>query len=202
MDNYDKTSDSTTESKVNDALVDYNRLYTYAEYLEWDIDNKWRELIDGVPYLMSTPTIQHQGISGNLHALFWNYLKGKSCKVYYSPFEVRLKTNTTDNTVLLPDIVVICDHSKFSKRGCVGAPDLVVEILSPSTARHDKIIKFNKYQEAGVREYWILDPDAKTLAVHILTDGKYITSPFTDKDTVPVHVLEGCTIDLTEVFGE
>jgi len=189
-----------TESKVHDVLVDYNRLYTYSDYMKWDDDDRWRELIDGVLYLMATPTNIHQNISVNLLTQIANFLKGKSCKVYHPPFEVRLNTITTDNTVVLPDIVVICDESKFSNRGCTGAPDMVVEILSPSTARYDKITKFNKYLESGVREYWIVDPESKTVAVNILDDEKYITHAYTVNDMVKVHVLEGCVIDLAEVF--
>jgi len=196
---YDKL---VTESEVHDALVDYNRLYTYSDYLEWDVDDKWRELIDGVPYLMATPLIPHQRISSKLFLQLAIYLKGKSCEVFYSPFEVRLNTETTDNTAVLPDIVVICDKSTFSQRGCIGAPDMVVEILSPSTARYDKITKFNKYLESGVPEYWIVDPESKTIAVNILDDGKYITHAYNASDMVKVYVLEGCIIDLAEVFEE
>ena len=193
--------DVMTESKVHDALVDYNRLYTYSDYIKWDDDIR-RELIDGVPYVIAGANSRHQGVLTNLFLPLGNHLKGKSCKVYVAPFDVRLNAETLDNTVVQPDILVFCDHSKLDYASFKGAPELVVEILSPSTARYDKITKFNKYLESGVREYWIVDPENKSLAVNILDDGKYITHAYTENDIVKVHVLEGCTIDLAEVFEE
>ena len=189
------------ESYVSEVLADYNKRYTYVDYLEWDDDIRY-ELIDGVPYLMSAPTWQHQEISGNLYLQFKTFLKGKSCKVYYAPFDVRLNADTKDDTVVQPDIVVICDSSKMMKTGYKGAPDMVIEILSPSTSRYDRTLKFNTYLKSGIHEYWIIDPDTQTLTVHILKDGDYITRPYTDKDTVPVHVLDGCIINMQEVFEE
>jgi Uma2 family endonuclease len=112
------------------------------------------------------------------------------------------KKDNSDDTVLEPDISVICDPSKLDARGCNGAPDLVIEILSPSTARHDRIVKFRKYQEAGVREYWTVDPDTKTVQVFILDDGRYIASTYDDTDTAPISVLPGCEIKLSDVFAE
>ena len=197
---FTRDDDVMTESKVHDALVDYNRLYTYSDYLEWD-DDKRRELIDGVPYLMAMPSLRHQEVVGNIFILLKNFLKGKPCKVYL-PLDVRLNAATLDNTVVQPDIIVVCDHSVLDKAGIKGVPDMVIEILSPSTARYDKITKFNKYLESGVREYWIVDPESKTVAVNILDDGKYITHAYNANDMVKVHVLEGCVIDLNEVFED
>ena len=107
-----------------------------------------------------------------------------------------------DDTVVQPDLVVICDRSKIDDKGCNGAPDMVIEILSPSTARHDKLVKFQLYQNAGVREYWIVDPDTKTVQAHVLESGRYFTAAYGDADTAPVYVLDGCTINLTDVFAE
>ena len=107
-----------------------------------------------------------------------------------------------DDTVVQPDLVVICDHSKLSGTGCVGAPDMVIEILSPSTARNDRTLKFDIYRRSGVREYWIVDPDTKTVSVHVLKSGEYVTRAYTDADSVAVHVLEGCTINLADVFED
>ena len=189
------------DSEVKEALVDYNKRYTYSDYLTWDDDNRW-ELIDGVPYLMSAPNRQHQGLLGNLHGQFWTFLKGKKCKVYMAPFDVRLNADTFDNTVVQPDLIVVCDKSVLDDAGCKGVPDFVIEILSPSTSRYDRTIKYNTYLKAGTREYWILDPKTKTLAVHLLQDGNYVTHPYTHEDTAPVHVLDGFGIDLSEVFEE
>ncbi|GHT69964.1 hypothetical protein FACS1894110_20490 [Spirochaetia bacterium] len=98
--------------------------------------------------------------------------------------------------------MVICDPSKLDDRGCNGAPDLVIEILSPTTARYDKIVKFRKYQQAGVREYWIVDPDSEDVQTFILENDHYIVNTYDENDMAPVSVLPGCTINLKEVFAE
>jgi Uma2 family endonuclease len=193
--------DNSPDSEVKEALRKYDKRYTYSDYLQWDDDKRY-ELIDGVPYLMSAPNRRHQGISINLSTLFANFLKDKPCKVYCAPFDVRLNADTLDDTVVQPDLLIVCDHSILNDAGCAGAPDMVVEILSPSSSRYDRITKFNTYLKAGIREYWVIDPETKTLAVHILTNGNYITHVYTNEDTAPVHVLEGCIINLNEVFEE
>jgi len=191
--------DSEKNTPVKEAQIDYSRKYTYSDYLEWDDDVRY-ELIDGVPYLMSAPTWQHQEILGHLFAQLYDFLNGKKYKVFFAPFDVRLNAETFDNTVVQPDIVVICDNNKMMKTGYVGGPDMAIEVLSPSTTRMDNNIKFSKYLQAGVREYWVVDPDNKTLAVHILRDGDYWTRAYRDEDKVPIHILEDCVIDLAEVF--
>jgi len=184
-----------------EALQNEKR-YTYADYCTWDDGERW-ELIDGIPYAMSpAPLVSHQSVIGNLHGQLFNFLKGKPCKVFLSPFDVRLNFDTDDDTVVQPDLLVVCDRSKLDKRGCNGAPDMLVEVLSPSSTRRDIVLKFNTYLRAGVREYWIVDPDAKTVSIHLLKDGEYIVRAYTDTDTAPVHVLEGCTISLSDVFEE
>ena len=110
--------------------------------------------------------------------------------------------NNENVTVVQPDLVIVCDESKLNETGCKGAPDMVVEILSPSTSRYDRTYKFNAYKKAGIREYWVVDPETKTLAVHILKDDDYITHAYLDEETAAVHVLDGCTINLPEVFEE
>jgi len=179
--------------------VDYSRKYTYSDYLKWDDDIRY-ELIDGVPYAMSAPTVKHQGTLGNLFAQLHSFLKGKQCKVYLSPFDVRLNAATLDDTVVQPDIVVICDNTMMMNTGCKGGPDMVIEILSPSTALMDRTVKYNKFLQAEVREYWIVDPEAGTLAVNILKDKDYITRVYNDDDTVPISILEGCLIEMNGIF--
>jgi Uma2 family endonuclease len=120
--------------------------------------------------------------------------------VYPAPFDVRLNADTLDDTVVQPDIVVVCDHDKLNDAGCAGAPDLVIEILSPSTSKYDKTTKFNTYLKHCIREYWILDPETKTLAINLLNDNKYITHIYHEKEKAPVHILESFNIDLSEVF--
>jgi Uma2 family endonuclease len=184
-----------------DALQKETR-YTYADYAGWDTKERY-ELIDGVPHLMSpAPTWKHQRISRELSYQFTAFLKGKPCEIFAAPFDVRLNADSYDDTVIQPDLVVICDKSKLSGTGCVGAPDMVVEILSPSTAGYDRVLKFNLYMRAGIREYWIIDPETKTVAVHVLQNGGYMTSAYAETDIVPVRVLEGCAINLADVFAE
>ena len=201
-DNKEKTPNSEVEeSQVREARPSYNKRYTYADYLTWDDDERW-ELIDGVPYIMAGPSLQHQGVLGNLFFQLKLFLKGKPCKVFVAPLDVRLNADTLDNTVVQPDVLVICDKSMLSYNYGVGVPDLVVEILSPSTAHYDRTTKFNAYLKAGVREFWVIDPITKTLAVHILSAGDYVTHAYTGEDVVKVSVLENCVIDLAEVFEE
>jgi len=181
------------------SLPQQNERYTYADYCTWDDGKRW-ELIDGVPYAMSSaPGWEHQGLITKLLTQFEIFLKGK---VFPAPFDVRLNADAGDDSVIQPDIVVICDRTKLSGTGCKGAPDLVVEILSPSTARRDKWLKYNSYRGAGVREYWIVDPDTKTVSVNLLSDGEYIARAYGDTDTAPVGVLPGCEIILQEVFEQ
>ncbi|GHT80308.1 hypothetical protein FACS1894130_11350 [Spirochaetia bacterium] len=203
------------------AEMDRDDLYTYADVLDWDEDYR-AEIIDGALFVCDAPTTYHQGISIELAYQLKSFLRGKTARVFAGPFGVRLfpKADLSDNTVLEPDIVVICDPAKLDKRGCNGAPDMIIEILSPSNARYDLVYKFNKYLKAGVREYWTVDPESRTVQVHILEpcgDGAqaahYRTSLYgvfdpanpesvDGPETVPVSVLPGCVIDLHAVFAE
>lgn len=174
--------------------------YTYSDYEKWDDGNRW-ELIDGVPYMMSpAPSPRHQEISTNLVILLGIYLKGKTCKVYAAPFDVRLNADSGYDTVVQPDISVICDPGKIDECGCKGAPDMVVEILSPATRKHDTSVKLKKYLEAGVREYWIVDQEDRTVFVYALQSGTYMLRVYEDTQSVPVGIFEDCIIDLAEVF--
>jgi Uma2 family endonuclease len=175
--------------------------FTYKDYASWDDENRY-ELIDGALHMMSpAPSGAHQEIVGELHLQLGNFLRGKPCKVFVSPFDVRLNADEGDDTVVQPDIIVVCDKSKIIESGCKGVPDMVIEVLSPSTASHDSIVKFNKYMKAGVLEYWMVDPESKNTSVHILKDGSYIGRVYSDTDTIPVHTLTDCKIDMKEVFA-
>ena len=183
--------------------------YSYADYLTWPDEERW-ELIDGVPYSMSpAPLKRHQDLSKYLERQFDNYLLDKDCTMYHAPFDVRLseQPNASDNyidTVVQPDILVVCDKSKLDERGCNGAPDLIIEILSPSTAAKDTKEKFDLYQRFGVKEYWIVQPVDKTVMVFTLQENNKYGSPgrYADPDKVPVPLLGDLVIDLKAVFAE
>lgn len=190
------------------ALPAEKRRYTFADALEWE-EGEQAEIIDGEVLLFSTPSSRHQDISVELTRQFANYLEGKQCKVYHAPFGVRLFEQDGDrpedvDTVVQPDLSVVCDRGKLDKYGCKGAPDMVVEILSPSTQRHDRLVKLNLYQRAGVREYWIVDPDNQTVQVMLLGENGalHLHEVYGRGDVAKVNVLEGCFIELSKVFAE
>lgn len=190
------------------ALPAEKARYTFADVLTWE-ENERIEIINGEAVMMAPPSSTHQEISGALFAQLYNYLEGKQCRVYAAPFAVRLFEQDGDapedvDTMVEPDLSVICDRSKIDKHGCKGAPDMVVEILSPSTRRHDRLVKLDLYQRAGVREYWIVNPEDKTVQV-MLQDGAgslRIHEDYGQEDTAKVNVLDGCFIDLRKVFPE
>jgi Uma2 family endonuclease len=189
------------------ALPAEKERYTFADCLTWGEKERY-EIIDGTAIMMAPPSRAHQKAVMELSAQLHAYLKGKKCEVYPAPFAVRPFEREGDSpedvdTLVEPDISVVCDPSKLDDTGCKGAPDLVMEILSPSTTRHDRFTKFNLYQRAGVREYWIVDPADKSVQVFVLEDGRYTAKDFgTAGDTVKVNVLTDCTIDLSQVFPE
>lgn len=197
-----------------DIILDDKKRYTYADYLTW-LDGKTRELLDGFIRLMSpAPSLEHAEISSLLFFSLMNYVKEHKgeCKVFTAPFDVRLPKNpneVTDDkiyTVVQPDICIICDKSKLDKRGCLGAPDMVVEIISVSSQKYDFNDKFNLYEAAGVKEYWIVSPNAKAVNVFILQDnGKYDagTAYEYEEDTeIPVKTLSGLSLRLIEIFPD
>jgi len=178
--------------------------YTYSKYaaLGDANDGVKYELIDGVVYLMSPGASQpHQEISGELFRQISNFLISKPCKVFHAPFDVCLNAKGDDDvTTVQPDILVVCDKTKLDGKRCNGAPDLIIEIISPSNRRYDMQLKFNAYLKAGVREYWIIDPDDKTAHVFILQNGVYTVNVYDENGAIPVFVLEGCIVDLKSVF--
>lgn len=181
--------------------------YSFADISTWD-EGENIEIINGEAFMMATPSSQHQEISMEIARQLANFLVGKECKVYPAPFGVRLFEQDGDrpeevDTVVEPDISVVCDRSKIDKYGCKGAPDLIIEILSPSTRRHDRLVKLNLYQRAGVREYWIVDPENKAVQVFIQDDGALkIHEDYGREDMAKVNVLNGCFIELNKVFSE
>jgi len=186
-----------------------DKKWTYVDYLTWNDGQRW-ELIDGVAYCMTpAPNWQHQRVSAALIYQLYGYLKDKACKVLPAPFDIRLseQSNVSDNyidTVVQPDIVVVCDKAKLDERGCNGPPDMVIEILSPSTAAHDFKVKFELYQRFGVLEYWMIHPLDQTLLVYKLSkDGMYgAADRYAGDDLVSVPLLGDLVINLAGVFAE
>ncbi len=182
--------------------------YTFADVLIWGEDERI-EIINGEAFMMATPSRIHQKVSMAIAAQLYNFLDGKKCDVYPAPFGVRLFQQDRDSpddvdTMVEPDISVVCDKSKLDRHGCKGAPDLIVEVLSPSTQRHDRFVKLALYQRAGVREYWIAEPETQTVQV-MLQDGNGVLQlhdVYGREDIARVNVLEGCFIDLGKVFSE
>jgi len=199
-------------------LQESDHKFTYKEYCSWPDDERW-ELINGVAYDMSpAPSSKHQRISRILSTKIDNFLANKKCELFIAPFDVILPDFPIGNedeidTIVQPDISVICDSKKIIDKGCLGAPDLVIEILSPSTSKKDLNEKFLLYEKHGVKEYWIVDPGNKYIQVfHLLTEGKS-SGKYDDGTLVPPanwredknniaesFVLAGFKVDVKELF--
>jgi Uma2 family endonuclease len=198
-------------------ILNEDEHYTYADYKAWDLDEGERyELIEGEAYAMSAPNDAHQAVSGEIFRQIANFLRGKPCKVRSAPYDVRLfyEEDESDDTVVQPDLVVLCDEEKRGYEGCRGAPDLVIEILSPSNTSEEYVRKFNLYLKAGVREYWVVTPKSKTVQVFILEpaaeprsgeallgNNSYRGVVYNGTAQVPVYVLPGLSVTLTDVFA-
>lgn len=189
------------------ADLDVNKQYTYADYFKWKFDERV-ELIKGKIFPTSpAPNQYHQYLAGEIYFRLKSFLYKSPCSVFFAPFDVRLprKSNKDEDiiTVLQPDLCVICDKAKLADpRGCLGAPDIVVEILSPSDNAKELKYKYEVYEESGVKEYWIVVPGEKTILIYTLTEGKYVPSRLmVAGDIVSSSVLPGFSMDLAEFFG-
>lgn len=186
--------------------LDFNKTYSYADYLKWTFEERL-ELIKGKIFKMTpAPAPVHQRISWIISGELYNALKNKSCRAYTAPFDVRLpkkgeKEDKKIFTVVQPDICVICDPSKVDARGCTGAPDIVIEILSPGNNEKELRFKYEVYEESGVKEYWIVSPQDKTFLKYTLTSGHYAASRLmTIGEKVSTNILKDFTLDLDIVF--
>jgi len=197
--------DDKLKNEVQEPSPAYGGLYTYTDYLKWTIEERF-ELIKGKVFRMSpAPNRKHQQISMVIGSRLWSFLYGKPCQVFSAPFDVRLPRKSKKDediiTVVQPDICVICDESKLDDRGAVGAPDIVVEILSPGNNTRELKKKYEVYEEAGVKEYWIISPENKTFFVYTLVNNRYHPSRLmTIGDMVTTPVLPGFELDLAEIF--
>lgn len=190
--------------------LDLSKQYTYGDYLTWRF-SEMVELIRGKIVKMSpAPGLIHQKASSNLHIIIGSYLKNQPCQIFSAPFDVRLplppdmQSSDKVDTVVQPDISVICDPSKLDAKGCNGAPDWIIEILSPSTSKKDHTDKFEIYQLAGVSEYWLVYPDTQVITAYRLNNaGKYEAvrpNPFVSGETVPCQLFSSLELKVEEVF--
>jgi Uma2 family endonuclease len=196
----------------NIAQIDPNGLFTYADYLTWQFEERV-ELIKGKLFKMSpAPSVRHQMVSSRLVVAVGNWFRKQPCQFFHAPFDVRLldtkksKSKSKDiYTVVQPDICVVCDESKLDQQGCVGAPDWIIEILSPGSLKHDMKKKYQLYQENGVREYWMVHPtECFVQAYSLQPDGQYghyrMYTDDEDKHATP-DIFPGLNIELEEIFS-
>ncbi|MFI3137661.1 MAG: Uma2 family endonuclease [Methylococcaceae bacterium] len=187
------------------ALKD-NQTYCYGDYLTWP-DNVRYELIDGHAYCMApAPDLAHQDITGDIYRQVANTLTGKKCRAFIAPLDVRLpqksEADAHIDTVVQPDVFVVCDPDKLTRRGIRGAPDWVVEVLSPSTAGHDQIKKRQLYERHGVREYWLIHPTDRVLTVYRLDNGEYGKPDIYElAGETAITALPGCVIQWDELVA-
>lgn len=185
---------------------DMNLRYTYADYLQWQFEERL-ELFRGKIFKISAPNTKHQQVSGNFFFRIASFLEKNPCKVFSAPFDVRLpvrnrKKDSEITTVVQPDICVICDENKLDEKGCIGAPDLVIEILSPGNTEKEVKLKFDLYEEAGIKEYWVVYPAEENVAVFILNEtGKYDGAKiYAGNDFIKSIAVNGLSIKLKDIF--
>ena len=183
--------------------LDFNKQYTYADYLKWQFSDRV-ELIKGFIKKMSpAPNRNHQSIAKNITFKFLVFFESKPCNMFFAPFDVRLpiKSAKKEHTVVQPDLCVICDESKLDEQGCNGAPDLIVEILSPNNSKHDVDTKFKLYEESGVKEYWMVEPFQKMVLVYTLQNDRYIgLKPVSEDETIVSPLFPDMKIEVATVF--
>ena len=188
--------------------LDLSKQYTYADYILWQFKERV-ELLKGRIFPMAAPNVQHQRISSYLHTVIGGHLLNRNCDLFSAPFDVRLplpKTKATPtkmDTVVQPDLCVICDGSKLDKQGCVGAPDLIIEILSPGNSKREMKDKYALYEEAGVLEYWVVSPPHKLVFAYVLDEvtNRFVgQAPLTEDDELHSKVIEGLVVNLTSIF--
>lgn len=186
--------------------LDFNRLYTYADYLRWKFDERV-ELFKGKIFKMSpAPNRRHQEISMRVSFTLFNLFRNHPCKLYAAPIDVRLprkdEKGNDIHTVVQPDICVICDENKLDEKGCIGAPDLIIEILSPGNSKKEMKNKFEIYEEAGVREYWMVNPLDEFVLVNVLENGKFDTKKPIVDDQVQSYIFPELNIHTDDIFKE
>jgi Uma2 family endonuclease len=199
--------DDEKNNRVEEPSIAYGH-YSYADYLTWPVDLV-AELIQGKLFkkAAAAPNRIHQRVSLKLSVKLYQFLEGKTCQVYEAPFDVRFPIDSKEDhrifDVVQPDICVVCDPSILDKRGCIGAPDLIIEILSPGSTKLELKHKFELYESRGVREYWIIHPEHQNLLIYTWVEGTYVPSHlFTTGDIIESNVIKGFKLDLEEFFSD
>lgn len=201
---YYNSKQNNMKTITNINQLDLNKIYSYADYLLWKFEERV-ELFKGKIFQMSpAPNVKHQEVSMNLAGEIYAVIKGQSCRFFSAPFDVRLPQKGTEDkdifTVVQPDLCVICDENKLDKRGCVGAPDLVIEIISPGNSKKEMKYKYELYEEAGVQEYWVVNPLDENITIFSLQNGKYIgLKPIVD-DYIHSPLFPQLKIHTSDVF--
>ncbi len=202
---------TTTAPVTSLADLDPDGTYSYADYLSWQFEELVELWRGKIMRRMGAPADRHQAAVGNLFLTFGNHLRRQRCQVRVAPYDVRLPRpgQPADQkaiyTVVQPDICVICDPAKIDERGCLGAPDLVIEVTSPRTQARDWKGKLDLYEEAGVPEYWIVSPKEQTIAVfvHEAATGRYqLVGEYSEPGAVPCATLPGLGLDWADIFKE
>jgi Uma2 family endonuclease len=188
---------------TNFSDLDLTKTYTYSDYLLWQFSERV-ELIKGFILKMSpAPSSNHQSVSYNLIGCFYNNFKKHPCRVFEAPFDVKLpiKSAKKETTVVQPDLCVICDESIIDENCCVGVPDLIVEIISPKNRKHDVETKFNLYLEAGVKEYWLVDPQDRMILIYSLKEEEYVGSkPYIEGMKIKSQLFPELDVAVDDVF--
>lgn len=187
------------------SQLDLDKTYSYADYFSWQFKEKVELLKGKIMRMSPAPNREHQEIAQTISLFIGQFLINKNCRVYFAPFDVRLERIQDDKKVLnvvQPDICVVCDLSKLDERGCSGAPELIIEILSPGNTKKEMKYKFELYEAAGVEEYWMVDPAEKVVLQYTLEKGIFTNHrPLIEDDILESKVLSGFSLDLFKVFN-
>jgi len=190
---------------IQEPTIDYNKIYTYADYLKFEIE-EMVEIIRGKIFKMSpAPRTNHQAITRNIVSIIHHTLRGKICEIYNAPIDVVLpiqnKKRSKSTTVVQPDICVICDPKIIEDNAIIGTPDFIIEIVAGKNVKKDTQIKYSVYEEAGVKEYWIVFADIRCVEVFLLEDGKFQRlNTFSEDDVIPIKTLPGLEISIDDIF--
>ena len=195
-----KLSFKQTNPKITHNAPIAGGYYTYSDYITWDDEVRY-ELIDGTAYALASPSPIHQLVHSQLFIMIGKQLENKKCKIISAPSDIRLSADKKDDTVLQPDLFIFCERSGLERNTFKGTPELVIEITSPSTEHLDRFKKYQKYLQAQVPEYWIVEPEKKVVNVFVLEQNKYNHHFYEEKDTIKLSVIDNIEVNLFTIFN-